>query len=52
MQRLVLGAVVFIIAAVILFFTTMIFLSAPAVDQDGPAPTEAEVEAAFRRFDP
>ena len=45
MQRVALGAILFIILAVILFFTAMIFLSAPQDQADGPAPTEAEVNA-------
>lgn len=47
MQRVALGIVVFIIVAVILFFTAMIFLSAPEGQADGPAPTESEVSAAL-----
>lgn len=45
MQRLALGVVLIIIAAVTLFFIAMIWLTAAGGQADGPAPTEAEVEA-------
>jgi murein DD-endopeptidase MepM/ murein hydrolase activator NlpD len=49
MQRMALAIVVLMIAGVLAFFTAMIWMSAPpAADQDGVAPSPAEVRAALR----
>lgn len=45
MQRFVLGAVIFLIMAVILFFTAMIWIAPVPAPVASPAPKEAEVQA-------
>ena len=48
MRRLVLALIVLLIAAMLAFFTAMIWLSArPPAKQDGTAPTPAEIQAAL-----
>jgi len=48
MRRLVLALIVLLIAAMLAFFTAMIWLSAPPpAKQDGPAPSPAEIQAAL-----